>query len=66
MKYPISMSVQVVQLSADTKPHAWVSVGESDPSPIRISIQFDIGDLDAPENLQDFARQALAAVVEEL
>lgn len=66
MKYPITMSCTIVALDGGMPVHAYVSVGESDPSPIRITLDFPLGVLDSPENLQDFARQALAAVCETL
>jgi hypothetical protein len=64
MDYPVSMSVTIVQLTGDSAAHAYVSVGQADPSPIRINVDFPIGVMDDPENLQDWARQAIARVCE--
>jgi hypothetical protein len=47
-----------------SKPYAFISVGQQDPSPIRITLNMELEILDSPETLQDFARQALAQVCE--
>jgi hypothetical protein len=66
MKYPLSMSCYVTLLS-EGKPHLWLAVeSQGDPEPIRIKVELDLPALDSPENLQDFARQALAAACEAL
>jgi hypothetical protein len=64
MKHPLTMSVTIVQMSAEEPPYAWVSVGESDPSPVRITAELKLSELDEPAHLHDFARQVLAQVCE--
>lgn len=66
MKYPLSMALTIVVMEEGAEPHSTISVGEQTPSPIRIHLDVRLPVLDSPENLQDFARQALAALCEEL
>lgn len=66
MKYPLTLSAYVTLLS-EGRPHLWIGVeSQGEEKPIRIKIELDLPELDAPENLQDFARQALAAACEAL
>jgi hypothetical protein len=66
MKYPLTLSAYVTLLS-EGQPHLWLAVeSQGEDTPIRIKIELDLPALDSPENLQDFARQALAAACEAL
>ena len=66
MNYPITLSCDVVLLSETDQGVAWVSVGESLPSPIRVKVELRLQPLDDPATLQDIARQVMAQVCEAL
>lgn len=66
MKYPVTMLIDTVQMSEQDDIYVYVRVADKNDSGSVKAYEFKIRPLDTPEDGEDYARMAIAAVCEAL